>query len=220
MRKQKAPKKRALRFLITAGPTREALDPVRYFSNRSSGKMGYALAAAASRLGSVTLISGPVSLTPPRPVKIIRVETAKEMARAVLRKFRSSDVILQCAAVADYSPARAPKHKIKKTGTPLSIKMVPTLDILSVLGRRKKAGQLLIGFAAETHGLKKNALLKLRSKNLDFIVANPVGKKSSGLESDFNQAVVFGRGGFEKKFPRMTKAGLARKLLTLFLTKS
>lgn len=217
---KKLRKAKKLRFLITAGPTREALDPVRYFSNRSSGKMGYALAAAACRLGQTTLISGPVTLAPPRSAKIIRVVTAREMARVTLQESRKADIILQCAAVADYSPARVSKQKIKKTGAGLSIKMIPTLDILSALGRNKKNGQLLVGFAAETNRLKKNALLKLRRKNLDFIVANPVDRKNSGFESDFNTAVVFGRKGFEKKFPRMSKTLLARKLLTLFVTQS
>ena len=203
--------------MITAGPTREAIDPVRYLSNRSSGKMGYALAAAAVRHGRVTLISGPVALVAPRSVKLIGVETASQMARVMLLESRKADVVIQCAAVADHRPAHAAKHKVKKTGRPVSLKLVPTTDILFELGRRKKTGQVLVGFAAETRNLRKNALAKLRRKNLDFIVANPVGKKGAGFESDLNQAVLFGRNGFEKKFRRMTKVKLARKLLQVFL---
>ena len=215
-----AAKRRILRFLITAGPTREAIDPVRYLSNHSSGKMGYALAAAAAHLGKVLLISGPVALAAPRSARLIQVESSEEMARAVLGRFRKSDIIVQCAAVADYRPARAAKHKIKKTGRAVVMKLIPATDILLELGRRKTAGQVLVGFAAETRNLRKNALAKLRRKNLDFIVANPVGKKGAGFESDRNEAVVFGRNGFEKKFPRMPKAKLARKLLEIFLAKS
>jgi len=212
--------RKTLRILITAGPTREAIDPVRYLSNRSSGKMGYALAAAAARHGRVTLVSGPVALAAPRPAKLIRVVTAREMARAVLRESRNADVIIQCAAVADFKPARVPKHKIKKTGRALSLKLVPAVDILATLGRRKKRGQLLVGFAAETRGLRKNALAKLRHKNLDYIVANPVGRKGAGFDADANEALVIGSSGFEIRFPRMTKVRLARKLISIFLGKT
>jgi len=206
-----------LRFLITAGPTREYLDPVRYLSNRSSGKMGYALAAAAARFGRVTLVSGPVALAAPQSAKLIRVVTAGEMARAVLRESRNANVVIQCAAVADFKPARVPKHKIKKTGRALVLKLVPAFDILAALGRRKKRGQVLVGFAAETRGLRKSALAKLRRKNLDYIVANPVGRKGTGFDADTNEALVIGSSGFEIRFPGMTKARLARKLIPIFL---
>jgi phosphopantothenoylcysteine decarboxylase / phosphopantothenate---cysteine ligase len=218
--RQKIREKRAWRFLITAGPTREAIDPVRFLSNRSSGKMGYALATAASQLGKVTLISGPVSLAKPRGVKIIQVESAAQMASAVFRVAPKADVIIQCAAVADYRPARSAKHKIKKSGRSLSLRLMPATDILAELGRKKKAGQILIGFAAETRQLRKNALSKLRRKKLDFIVANPVGKKGAGFDSDRNEAILFGRKGFEKKFPRQSKSKLAVKLIRLFLLQS
>lgn len=212
--------KQKIRFLITAGPTREPLDPVRFLSNRSSGKMGYCLAAAAARRGRVTLVSGPVSIRPPRSVKLVRVETAAEMAKAVFSLRKKADVILQCAAVADYTPARVARHKIRKSPRAATVRLAPTTDILERLGKVKAPGQILVGFAAETRQLKQNALRKLRTKNLDFIVANPVGGKSSGFDSDFNEATVFSSTGWEQRFPRMSKSRLALKILQAVLTRT
>jgi phosphopantothenoylcysteine decarboxylase/phosphopantothenate--cysteine ligase len=182
--------------------------------------MGYALARAARRHGTVTLVSGPTSLANPPSVKIVRVETAAEMARAVFSLRKKADVILQCAAVADYTPARVARHKIHKSARPTALKLTPTIDILGVLGEAKPRGQILVGFAAETRQLKRNALKKLRTKHLDFIVANPVGRKGSGFDSDMNEATLFSRSGYEVKFPRMPKIRLARKILQAVLART
>ncbi|MBI4411104.1 MAG: phosphopantothenoylcysteine decarboxylase, partial [Deltaproteobacteria bacterium] len=140
-----------LTFLITAGPTQEPVDPVRYLSNRSSGKMGYALAKAARAMGHrVLLISGPTSLAVPKGVKLLSITTASDMHRAVMRNFRTADVIIKVAAVADYRPAWTQSKKIKKTGKPLTLKLIPSPDILKELGRKKRKNQILVGFAAET----------------------------------------------------------------------
>jgi len=207
-----------LRMLITAGPTREPLDPVRYLSNRSSGKMGYALAEAARALGHrVTLISGPVSLESPSGIRRLLVETAAQMQRAVQKESRSADVIIMAAAVVDYAPATKAVQKIKKGKSSLTLRLKRTPDILAELGKRKKSSQCLIGFAAETTDLEAHARRKLRSKNLDFIVANRVGKKGTGFESDHNEALLLARDGARVHFPRMTKQRLARLLMRHFL---
>ncbi|MFZ4693863.1 MAG: bifunctional phosphopantothenoylcysteine decarboxylase/phosphopantothenate--cysteine ligase CoaBC [Verrucomicrobiia bacterium] len=209
---------RSLRCLITAGPTREPVDPVRFLSNRSSGRMGYALAAAALRAGAqVTLVSGPVKISPPIRAHLVRVETAEEMRRATLRTARQADLVIMAAAVADYRPATAVKRKIKKRTERLILHLVKTPDILAELGRRKPRRQVLVGFAAETHELLANARTKLERKNLDFIVANPVGRPDSGFESPFNRATLLARCGATLAFPRMRKEVLARRLLRIFL---
>lgn len=208
-------KLRKPRILVTSGPTREPIDPVRYLGNRSSGKMGHALAAAARRWGRVVLVSGPVGLKPPRGVRLVRVETAGEMARAVFREARRADIIFQCAAVADYKPVRPAAHKIKKSGRSIVLRLIPTVDILARLGRTKRTIQTLVGFAAETRALERHALKKLRDKKLDWIVANPVGRADSGLESDFNRAILLGRDGTRKILARTTKMRLARQLLRI-----
>lgn len=206
------------RCLITAGPTREPLDPVRFLSNRSSGRMGYALAAAALRAGArVTLVSGPVAIPPPRGARLLRVETAREMCRATLREARRADLVIMAAAVADYRPASPVRRKIKKRAERLVLRLVKTPDILAEIGRRKPRRQVLVGFAAETHELLAHARAKLERKNLDFIVANPVGRPDSGFESPFNRATLLARGGATLAFPRMRKEALARRLLRIFL---
>jgi len=161
-----------MRLLVTAGPTREYIDTVRFISNASSGKMGYALARAALKAGcSVTLITGPTSLRPPAEARVINIETAVEMSEAVKKHFKSCDCLIMAAAVADYSPVRTSKTKIKKTNQPLTIKLKPTTDILKWAGKNKKH-QFLVGFALEDKNIRPNAEKKLREKNLDMIIAN------------------------------------------------
>jgi phosphopantothenoylcysteine decarboxylase/phosphopantothenate--cysteine ligase len=176
--------------LITAGPTQEPLDPVRFISNRSSGKMGYALAEAAGERGArVVLISGPVHLPAPPGVTLIRVHTAIEMRNAVFEHLAEATIIVKSAAVADYHLSRVPQHKVKKTATRMSLELDPTPDILAELGQ-KKGDRLLIGFAAETENLTEGARSKLKSKNCDMVVANLVGQDGTGFESDENEAVL------------------------------
>jgi phosphopantothenoylcysteine decarboxylase/phosphopantothenate--cysteine ligase len=176
--------------LITAGPTQEPLDPVRYISNRSSGKMGYALAEAASERGAqVILVSGPVELREPRGVRVVQVRTALEMHEAVMAHLSEASIIVKAAAVADYHLAQVPRHKIKKTAMRMSLDLDPTLDILAELGR-KKGDRLLIGFAAETENLIESARQKLESKNCDMVVANLVNQEATGFEADENEVVL------------------------------
>jgi phosphopantothenoylcysteine decarboxylase/phosphopantothenate--cysteine ligase len=176
--------------LITAGPTQEPLDPVRYISNRSSGKMGYALAEAAVQRGAqVILVSGPVDLAEPRGVRMVQVRTALEMHDAVMAHLSEATIIVKAAAVADYHLAQVPRHKIKKTAMRMSLDLDPTLDILAELGR-KKGDRLLIGFAAETENLIESARQKLASKNCDMVVANLVNQEATGFEADDNEVVL------------------------------
>ena len=205
-----------MKVLITAGPTREKIDPVRFISNYSSGKMGYALAEAASKKGhEVTLISGPVALVPPKSVKTVQVESAADMACEVRKFAKSADLIIMAAAVADYAPANFAKDKIKKKHASLSIKLKKTEDILANLGKNKRKGQILVGFAAETSALIRNAKSKLEKKNLDWIVANEVGKKDRGFSSDNNAATLISRDGRMIKLPLQSKTSLANKILSL-----
>ncbi len=208
-----------MRVLITAGPTREKIDPVRYISNYSSGKMGFALAETAARKGHrVTLVSGPVSLVSPKSVRTIFIESAAEMACEVRRLAKSADLIIMAAAVADYTPAKFAKDKIKKTRTVISIRLKKTEDILAGLGRTKRKGQILVGFAAETSELLKNARLKLEKKNLDWIVANEVGKKDRGFSSDNNAATLISRRGKKIVLPLQSKKSLAEKIIRILTT--
>ena len=176
--------------LITAGPTQEPLDPVRFISNRSSGKMGYALAeAAVGRGAKVVLVSGPVQLAPPAGVTLVPVRTALEMRAAVMGHLAESTIIVKAAAVADYHVAAVPSQKIKKTATRMSLELDPTPDILAEVGRNK-GDRLLIGFAAETTHLVEEARRKLQSKNCDMVVANLVGAEGTGFEANDNEAVL------------------------------
>jgi phosphopantothenoylcysteine decarboxylase/phosphopantothenate--cysteine ligase len=202
-------------FLITAGPTREPIDPVRYISNRSSGKMGYAIAEAALDVGhEVILISGPVNLAPPGNAKFISVCTSEEMFEAVHRHAGESDVCVLCAAVADYKPAQVSPVKIKKRADGISIELIPTRDILQSLGRQHSREFLLVGFAAETDHLEANATKKLREKNCDIIVANDA---RIGIESDENELLILFRDGEKKKISRATKKILAHELVKILL---
>jgi phosphopantothenoylcysteine decarboxylase/phosphopantothenate--cysteine ligase len=203
-----------VRFLITAGPTREPMDPVRYISNRSSGKMGYAIAEAALDAGhDVVLISGPVDLAPPRNARFISTGTSDEMFKAVHRHARESDICVLCAAVADYKPAKVSPAKIKKRVGRMSLDLILTCDILKSLGQQRDRTFLLVGFAAETDQIEKNAREKLRRKNCDIIVANDA---RIGMESDENELFILFRDGEIKKFSRAPKKNLARKLVKIF----
>lgn len=200
------------RFLITAGPSREPLDPVRYISNRSSGKMGYALARAALRRGAgVVLVSGPSAIEPPSAVRLIPVNTAAEMRRAVLEQFPECTAVIMAAAVADYRPVDASSKKLKRGKAPLDIRLEPNPDILRELGRRKN-GKLLVGFAAETEELIANATRKLHEKNLDLIVANDVTQAGGGFDGDTNIATIVDRSGASDSLSLMTKDELADRI--------
>ena len=201
-------------FLITAGPTREPIDPVRYISNRSSGKMGYAIAEAALDAGQdVILISGPVNLAPPRDAKFISVSTSDEMFDAVHQHADSSDICVLCAAVADYKPAEVSPVKIKKCAAQVSLELVPTRDILQSLGLQEDRKCFLVGFAAETDHLEANAAKKLREKNCDIIVANDA---RIAMETDENELLILFRDGETKKISRSPKKNLARELVKIF----
>ena len=205
-----------MKFLITAGPTREPIDPVRYLSNRSSGKMGYAIAEAALETGhEVILISGPVNLTPPGGAKLISVATSDEMFDAVHRHARDCEILVMCAAVADHKPARVSRQKIKKRDQTLSLELIPTRDILASLPQDRQF--VAIGFAAETEKIEENARQKLRDKNCDIIIANNVSSSDSGMESDENEVSVFFRDGEPQRISRAPKKIIARELVKIFL---
>ena len=204
-------------ILITAGPTREALDPVRYLTNRSSGKMGYALAeVAAGRGARVILVSGPVHLDPPSGVDLVRVTTAGEMRDAVFANLETATVVIKCAAVADFRPSVESKQKIKKTAARVSLELEPTVDILAELGR-KRGDWLLIGFAAETENLREEARRKLETKNCDMVVANLVGQKDTGFESDSNEVLLAMRTGEFLPLAKASKREIAGQILNQIL---
>lgn len=204
-----------MRFLVTAGPTREAIDPVRFISNRSSGKMGYAIAQAAMDDGHVvTLISGPVCLAPPRGAQLISINTADEMHDAVHRAVAECDVLVMCAAVADYRPAKIETRKSKKEKSAFALELIPTRDVLASLSREKRS-YAVVGFAAETHDLESNAQKKLRDKNCDLLVANDVSKSDSGMECDENAVTIFFRNGESKTISRAPKKFIARELVKI-----
>jgi phosphopantothenoylcysteine decarboxylase/phosphopantothenate--cysteine ligase len=206
-----------VRFLVTAGPTREPIDPVRYISNRSSGKMGYAVAEAALDAGhDVVLISGPVSFDPPRDAKLVSVSTSDEMFGAVHRHVDKCDVCVLCAAVADYKPAKVSPTKIKKRGERFSLALIPTRDILDSLGHRERRQFLLVGFAAETNDVEEKAARKLREKNCDLMIANDVSNANSGMESDANELTILFQNGERHKISRAPKKIIARELVKIF----
>jgi phosphopantothenoylcysteine decarboxylase/phosphopantothenate--cysteine ligase len=198
--------------LITAGPTQEPLDPVRYISNRSSGKMGYALAeAAAARGACVILVSGPVHLAPPRGLEVISVRTAAEMRQKVFENLAAASIVVKAAAVADFHLSKVPEQKVKKTAARISLELDPTPDILAELGR-KKGDRLLIGFAAETQNLHQEARRKLESKNCDMVVGNLVGGSETGFESDQNEVVLALATGELIPLPRAAKREIADRI--------
>jgi phosphopantothenoylcysteine decarboxylase / phosphopantothenate---cysteine ligase len=195
--------------LITAGPTQEPLDPVRFISNRSSGKMGYAMAeAAAARGAKVILVSGPVSIPAPAGVQVLHVETAKQMRSAVFDNLEAATIIIKSAAVADYHLADVPKQKLKKTAARLSLDLDPTPDILAEIGQ-KKGDRLLIGFAAETQNLVEEARRKLQTKNCDMVVANIVTRDDIGFGADDNEVVLVLRTGEAVPVARASKRSIA-----------
>jgi phosphopantothenoylcysteine decarboxylase/phosphopantothenate--cysteine ligase len=198
--------------LVTAGPTQEPLDPVRFVSNRSSGKMGYALAdAAVSRGARVILVSGPVHLPAPRNVILVKVNTAREMYQAVMQHLPETHIIIKSAAVADYHLANVPTQKVKKTATRFSLELEPTPDILAEVGK-KKGDRLLIGFAAETQNLIEEARRKLASKNCDMVVANLVSQEGIGFESDQNEVTLVLKGGAAIPLEKASKRDIADRI--------
>ncbi len=202
------------RVLITAGPTREFLDPVRFISNPSSGKMGFAIARAAARRGAeVALVSGPVSLPCPDGIRFIPVQSASEMATAVLGEADRMDIVIKSAAVSDYRPVSRADQKMKKTADEMDIRMVRNVDILKELGRKKRSGQILVGFAAETESLKLHATQKLAEKNLDMIAGNIVGGSDSGFGADTNRITLFYADGNAEPLPMAEKEELADTIL-------
>lgn len=193
------------RVLITAGPTEEPLDPVRYLSNRSSGKMGYALARAAMlRGGEVVLVSGPCSLEAPSGVELVQVRTAQEMYGAVLSHFKEMDIIVKCAAVSDFRPGQYAPEKLKKDGAALRLNLAANQDILASLGERKKA-QILVGFAAESENHLNEGKRKLAAKNLDMIVVNDIKGETTGFQSDTNKVTILTREGLIKELALLSK---------------
>jgi phosphopantothenoylcysteine decarboxylase/phosphopantothenate--cysteine ligase len=199
--------------LITAGPTQEALDPVRYVSNRSSGKMGYSIAEAAMRRGArVILVSGPVHLPAPPHVEVIQVVTAEQMRKAVFEHLEPATIIIKSAAVSDYYAAEVPEQKRKKTATRLSLELDPTPDILAELGQ-KKGDRLLIGFAAETENLLEEARRKMNAKKCDMLVANLVSAKGLGFESDRNEVDIIARSGQIVHAGPADKSEIAQQIL-------
>ncbi len=205
------------KVVVTAGPTRERIDPVRFLTNFSSGKMGYAMAKAAAEMGAETiLISGPVSLQVPKGVNRISVESAEDMLNAVNNEYSDADIVIKTAAVADYRPIQAHSQKMKKQAGGSTIELERTIDILQTLGQ-EKTHQLLIGFAAETNDVAHYAKEKLIRKNADYIIANDVSEANAGFESDTNRVTLFGRNDFEHSFDMLPKEQLAQQLLRLIV---
>lgn len=206
-----------IRCLVSAGPTREFFDPVRYLSNPSSGKMGYAIADAAARLGwEVDLVSGPVSLQPPAGVRLHKVVTGAEMLESVSRLFPACDILIMTAAIMDYRPKAYSEAKIKKTGAGLVVEMEPVADILKTVAAGKTR-QLVVGFAAETNDVEAYGRGKLVEKNCDYVVANRVGQAGSGFEADENSVSLLCRGIPEPlRMGPAPKAEIASRLVAYF----
>ncbi len=201
------------KILVTAGPTQESLDPVRYITNHSSGKMGYAIAkVAAARGACVTLISGQTELNPPVEVNTIKITTAKEMFEAVKENFCDTDIVIKAAAVADYRPKIISDNKIKKDDNKLFIELERTDDILAYLGKNKKQNQFLCGFSMETQNVIENSKQKLAKKNLDLIIANNIKTQGAGFQTDTNQVIIIGK-DFQKELPLMSKTEVANCIL-------
>jgi phosphopantothenoylcysteine decarboxylase / phosphopantothenate---cysteine ligase len=207
------------KVLITAGPTYEAIDPVRFIGNHSSGKMGYAIAAEAAKLGAeVTLISGPSSLPTPAMVKRVDVTSAIEMFEACLSNYPQTDIAILSAAVADYKPKKVAESKIKKKEADLNIELEPTKDILAHLGKIKTENQVLVGFALETDNEVENAKSKLERKNLDLIVLNSLKDKGAGFKSETNKVTIIHKGNKLKEFGLKSKQEVAKDLLIEILS--
>ena len=210
------------KVLVSAGPTLEPIDPVRFVSNHSSGKMGYAVARAAEMRGAaVTLVTGPVGLAPPVGVDTVSVQTCRDMADAMLSRMDGADIIIQVAAVADFRPDRQEILKIKKQSDQdgMTLTLVQNPDILRAMGERRRPDQFLVGFAAETHDLAANAVKKIKKKNLDMIAANLVGGKDTGFQADTNELTVFFKDGSQTDIPLMDKPAAAHALLDTILSR-
>ena len=203
--------------LVTAGGTREPIDPVRYLANRSSGKQGHALAEVAAELGGDVTLVTTTSLPTSPGIEVVQVETAAEMADAVLARSDAADLVVMAAAVADYRPAVAAAEKLRKADGLPEIDLVPTLDILAELGRRRRPGQVLVGFAAETHALAERASAKLEAKGVDLVVANDVGAEGVGFAHETNAVTIFHRGGDRTEIPLQPKRAVAQAILLLAL---
>jgi len=202
-----------MKILVAAGPTREPIDPVRFISNRSSGKMGYAIASAALKNGhAVLLVSGPVAIKPPAKAKLVRVVTAREMLSAVKANLPKCDALIMAAAVSDWRPAKISKVKIKKHRMPRALPLARNPDILRIVAG-EKGKRIFIGFAAETGHLRAEALRKLRAKNLDLIVANDIRRTDAGFEADTNRVTFFSADGKQAKLPLMTKEKVAERIV-------
>ncbi len=209
-----------MKILVTAGPTREPIDPVRFISNRSSGKMGYAVARAAACLGHETvMISGPVALTPPEKVTVISVITAAEMLTAVQRRIGWCDALVMTAAVCDWRPRSPCIHKIKKLDMSRVLHLKPTLDILRAV-RSKKGNRIFVGFAAETRDIMKEAKRKLAEKGLDLIVANDVSRKDAGFDADTNQVLLISADGQCENLPLLSKDKVADRIIKWIMASS
>ena len=207
------------KVIVSAGPTLERIDPVRYLSNFSSGKMGYAMAEAARDLGAeVTLVHGPVSLADPRGITAIAIESAQQMLEAIMGRYAEADIVIKAAAVADYRPKYAALQKVKKQQGDAQIELERTPDILATLGAQK-SHQLLIGFAAETNDIETYALEKLQRKNADYIIANDVSKTDRGFGADSNTVTLYGH-DFTQQFPSTAKHALATQLLETIIAQS
>lgn len=208
-----------MNILINAGPTRESIDPVRFITNHSSGKMGYAVAEAAVRLGhTVTLISGPVAIPPPEGLAgFTGIETAAQMAQAMKLAMPKAELIILSAAVADYRPVICSQSKLKKTEGNLFLELERTEDIALSLGKLKRNNQILVGFAAETDDLEANALKKMKAKNFDWIAANEVGKPGRGFAADNNAITLYASDGRRFNLELKPKKELAAELLSLIL---
>jgi phosphopantothenoylcysteine decarboxylase/phosphopantothenate--cysteine ligase len=203
-----------LKCLISAGPTREWIDPVRFISNPSSGKMGYAIAKEARDMGfEVCLISGPVELPKPIGIEVVDVESALDMKRAIDEKFSFYDWVIMTAAVCDHRSKSSSKIKLSKEQFPENLSMTRNPDILKDLGKKKSKSQLLVGFAAETHMVLESARKKLKQKNLDWIVANDVSKTNQGFSSDQNEVTLINSDGLESQIVRADKSVIAKEIL-------
>jgi phosphopantothenoylcysteine decarboxylase/phosphopantothenate--cysteine ligase len=203
------------KVLITAGGTVERIDPVRYLTNDSSGKMGFAVAETALSMGAdVTLITGKATVSIPEGVQVVTVESAQEMMDAVMKRFAESDIVIKAAAVADYRPLERAEQKIKKKEEVVTLKLVKNPDILETIGRLKTT-QFLVGFAAETERIDEHAMGKLQRKNCDLVVANDVTQEGAGFGTDTNVVRFYDAGGLVEALPIMSKRGVARQLLSL-----
>src|SRR6185369_15524773 len=204
---------------VSAGPTYEPIDPVRFIGNRSSGKMGIAIAKELHHRGAdVTLVLGPSKIElPPNGIHVVKVNTAEEMFEACADNFKRSDIAVMAAAVADYTPVHAEKEKLKKKEDKLSLELKPTTDILKTLGRQKKNNQVLVGFALETVNEKENAISKLKNKNADLIVLNSLKDEDAGFDVDTNKITIFEKGGREFHFTTKSKQEVARDIVNTII---